>query len=83
MLTGRCPFDDPDPRVVMTKHRDDPVPVAASLHGPLPETLERTIQRALDKRPDGRQQSASELLAELRTALFALQRPGFRKWLPL
>jgi serine/threonine protein kinase len=83
MLTGRCPFDHQDPRIVILRHREDPVPVPASPYGALPEALERTIQRALDKRPEGRQQSAAELLAELRAVMFAMQRPGFRKWLPL
>jgi serine/threonine protein kinase len=83
MLTGNCPFDSSDARVVMAKHLEDPVPTPESPFGPLPEALERCVMRALAKPPDQRQQSASELARELEQASSTMTRPGWRKWLAL
>jgi serine/threonine protein kinase len=83
MVTGRCPYDAREPTAVILKHRDDPIPVPTSPHGPIPEAFERLIMRAMAKKPLGRQQAASELHAELSAVSDLLNRPGFRKWLPL
>jgi serine/threonine protein kinase len=82
LISGQCPFDDTDPDAVMRMHRDLPVPLLSSRHGPIPEALQRTVSRALEKTPERRQQSASELLLELQQIEEALTRPGFRRWLP-
>ncbi|HEX6245630.1 MAG TPA: serine/threonine-protein kinase [Polyangiales bacterium] len=83
MITGNCPFDAADGRVVMAKHIEDPVPTPESPTGPLPEGLERAITRSLAKHPDQRQQSAAEFGRELSQAGAAMTRPGWRKWLAL
>jgi len=83
MVTGRCPFDAADGRVVMAKHIEDPIPVPESPSGPIPEALERTITRSLAKQPDQRQQNAVELGRELDAIAAAMSRPGWRKWLAL
>jgi serine/threonine protein kinase len=83
MVTGRCPFDAADGRVVMAKHIEDPVPIAESPTGPIPEALERSITRALSKQPDQRQQTAMEFARELDAVAAAMSRPGWRKWLAL
>jgi serine/threonine protein kinase len=83
MLTGNCPFDATDGRVVMAKHIEDPVPTPESPGGPLPEALERAVMRSLAKHPDQRQQSAAELARELAQAGVTMTRPGWRKWLAL
>ncbi|HEX6244823.1 MAG TPA: serine/threonine-protein kinase [Polyangiales bacterium] len=83
MITGNCPFDAADGRVVMAKHIEDPVPTPESPTGPLPEGLERAIMRSLAKHPDQRQQTAAELARELSMAGAAMTRPGWRKWLAL
>jgi serine/threonine-protein kinase len=83
MLTGNCPFDATDGRVVMAKHIEDPVPTPESPSGPLPEGLERTVMRMLSKQPDQRHQNAAELLRDLNLAGNTMARPGWRKWLAL
>jgi eukaryotic-like serine/threonine-protein kinase len=83
MLTGVPPFDAPDAETVMRMHKHDPVALPVSPHGPIPQPLEYLLLRALDKQPAHRQQSAIELLRELSVLSEALERPGFRKWLPL
>ena len=83
MITGNCPFDASDGRVVMAKHIEDPVPTPESPTGPLPEGLERAIMRSLAKHPDQRQQTAAEFGRELSQAGAAMTRPGWRKWLAL
>ncbi|MDB4989395.1 MAG: Serine/threonine protein kinase PrkC, regulator of stationary phase [Myxococcaceae bacterium] len=83
MLTGNCPYDATDPRAVIAKHIEEPVPTPESPLGPLPEALERTVMRALSKYPEQRHQDARELARELDAVLAAMARPGWRRWLAL
>jgi serine/threonine-protein kinase len=83
MLTGNCPYDATDPRAVIAKHIEEPVPTPESPLGPLPEALERTVMRALAKYPEQRPQDARELARELDAVLAAMARPGWRRWLAL
>ena len=83
MLSGRCPYDASDPRAVIAKHIEEPVPTPESPDGPLSEALERTIMRAMAKYPEQRQQDAKELVRELDAVLAAMTRPGWRRWLAL
>jgi tRNA A-37 threonylcarbamoyl transferase component Bud32 len=83
MLTGQCPYDAADPRTVIAKHIEEPVPTPASPLGPLPEALERTVVRTLAKMPEQRHQDARELGRELDAILAAMSRPGWRRWLAL
>lgn len=83
MLTGNCPYDAPDPRAVIAKHIEEPIPTPESPLGPLPEALERSVMRALAKYPEQRPQDAREFAAELDAILAALARPGWRRWLAL
>jgi serine/threonine protein kinase len=83
MLTGNCPYDATDGRIVMAKHMEDPVPTPEAPSGPLPEALERTVMRMLAKQPDQRPQTAAEVGRELAQAGATMARPGWRKWLAL
>ena len=83
MLTGNCPYDASDPRAVIAKHIEEPMPTPESPLGPLPEALERTVMRALAKYPEQRHQDARELARELDAVLAAMARPGWRRWLAL
>lgn len=83
MLTGQCPYDATDPRAVIAKHIEEPVPTPESPLGPLPEALERTVMRALAKYPEQRHQDAREFARELDAVLAAMARPGWRRWLAL
>ncbi|MDB4972391.1 MAG: Serine/threonine protein kinase PrkC, regulator of stationary phase [Myxococcaceae bacterium] len=83
MLTGNCPYDATDPRAVIAKHIEEPVPTPESPLGPLPDALERTVIRSLAKYPEQRHQDAREFARELDAVLAAMARPGWRKWLAL
>jgi serine/threonine protein kinase len=83
MLTGVVPFDGETPVDVLTKHIVAPIPIAESPHGALPEAIQRLIRRSLAKRAEERYQTADEMRTDLERAAAALERPGWRKWLPL
>jgi eukaryotic-like serine/threonine-protein kinase len=64
MLTGRCPFQDGTDEQIMLDHLATPVPAPSEL-APVPAALERLILRCLEKRPEDRYASATELTAAL------------------
>ncbi len=71
MATGRLPFDDEDPRIVLRRQLDAvPIP-PATVNPKVDPRLEAIIQRAMSKDRLGRYQSAREL----RTALKGLRAP--------
>lgn len=71
MLTGRPPFDAPTATAIAIKHiQDQPLPLK-KFRPDTPETLERLVLRALDKKPSARPQSAAafaQLLNEVASA---------------
>ncbi len=67
MVTGRRPFEQPQPAALMYAIVNTPPPSPRSLAGVSP-ALEALIVRALDKSPDGRFGSAREMCEALRTA---------------
>jgi serine/threonine-protein kinase len=70
LLTGRPPFAAPDPRSMLRRHVEEPVPVLTG-HGP---RLADLLSRALAKDPARRPSDARAFLAELEDA--AEQRYG-------
>jgi len=64
MLTGRLPFDGP-PLAVLARIRSEPPPPPSSHRGDLDPALEAIVLRALAQKPEGRYQSAEELLGDL------------------
>ncbi len=65
MLTGRAPFDGPTPVAIATRHRND-TPLPPSRFNPhCAPDLEAIALRLLQKKPNARFNSASELLQEL------------------
>ena len=65
MLTGRVPFDDPNPVTITYKQvREDPVPPSA-IDPEVPTTLEAIVMKAMSKNPANRFQSAQEMKADL------------------
>jgi WD40 repeat protein/serine/threonine protein kinase len=69
MITGRVPFDADTPYALMMKHISDAA-ASPSLYKPgLPPAVEQVIFKALAKEPAERYQSASEMAADLRTAV--------------
>lgn len=71
LLAGQPPFLDDDAVVVMAKHiREAPPPLRTVVPDrPIPASLERTLMRALAKRPDERFESADAFEAALAACL--------------
>ncbi len=71
MLAGRPPFVDDDAVVVMACHiKDDPPRLAqVAPEARIAPAVEAVVRRALSKDPQGRQQSAEQLVAELDAAI--------------
>ncbi len=67
MLTGRLPFEGDTAVAILLKHQTQPPPRLSDVipDGAFPAALEAAVARALAKRPADRQQSMSELLADL------------------
>jgi serine/threonine protein kinase len=67
MCAGRVPFTGPDTMAILTALAvDSPEPVS-KCNPKVPLRLELLIERMLDKNPDGRPQSAAELVADLKS----------------
>ena len=62
MATGRRPFDGPNPAVILVALLNSPVPAIAGAFG----DLDRVIARASARKPGGRYQRISDLVADLR-----------------
>ncbi len=67
MLTGKLPFSGESPVSVALKHVHDPVPTLDTKSGVSP-ALAAIVNRLLQKKPENRFQSASELATALREA---------------
>jgi serine/threonine-protein kinase len=65
MLAGRPPFLGATAQEVQVRHALDPVPSLRAARPDVPLAVERTVIRALAKRPVDRPRSARELSAEL------------------
>jgi len=82
MLTGDPPFVAGDPATVLLMHRNQPPPKVVGPDGPAPDVLQRIVGRAMEKLPSARYQSIDEMLLDLDRAERALERDGWRRWLP-
>ncbi len=65
MLTGRLPFDGESSVAVAIKHLQEVPPAPSTLVPSLPPALDHIINRAIQKNPDARYQTARELVDEL------------------
>jgi serine/threonine protein kinase len=68
-LLNRWPFNAPEPRLIMQKHVDTPVPIELLEDEGFPDALVEIVQGALKKDPNDRFVSCGELAAELERAL--------------
>jgi hypothetical protein len=68
LATGKLPLDIRSPERALQAHQYETVPAPRELNAGLPSAVEAVILRALNRRPENRQQSAEELAAELRRA---------------
>ena len=65
MLTGRVPFDDPNPVTVAYRQvREDPIPPSV-IDPEIPPALEAVVMKAMAKNPANRYQTAQEMKADL------------------
>lgn len=65
MVTGKVPFDDPNPMTVAYKQvKEEPLPPSA-LVPDVPPALEAIIMKAMAKNPANRYQTAQEMKADL------------------
>jgi len=64
-LVGEPPFTGATPQAVIARHRLDPAPSARTVRPEIPEALERTIRRALEKSPEDRFGTALEFAEAL------------------
>ncbi|NPV58886.1 MAG: Stk1 family PASTA domain-containing Ser/Thr kinase [Actinobacteria bacterium] len=65
MLTGRVPFDDPNPVTVTYRQvREDPIPPSV-IDPEIPAALEAVVMKAMAKNPANRFQTAQEMKADL------------------
>jgi serine/threonine-protein kinase len=65
MVTGRRPFEGPNPSVIMVKHINEPAVPPRDLVPDLDVELQRIVQRCLAKSPQDRYQTPAELLVDL------------------
>lgn len=80
LLAGRGPFDDiPDTKMLLRAHLGDvPKPPSAFSPTPLPSELDALVLKALEKKPERRFQSATEMKESMQAASRLLQMPvGF------
>jgi serine/threonine protein kinase/tetratricopeptide (TPR) repeat protein len=71
MLTGQLPFrGEYDAAIVYSLVNEEPVPIVRLRPG-LPDAVCRVVERAMEKEPENRFQTAAELLASLRMPLKA------------
>jgi len=68
-LSGRLPFDGPDPMTVLARHVTDPPPPVASFVPGVPDRLAEAIDRCLAKDPDARYPSGEAFAAAVAAAL--------------
>lgn len=69
MITGTLPFDGETPVALAMKHIKEPLPDILKLNPNASESLIKIINKATQKRPYARYQSASQLIADLKAAL--------------
>src|SRR3954465_6528151 len=75
MLTGQVPFDAETPMAMLTKHVYEPPPPPRSVNPDLSPLLETVLLRALEKNPNDRYQSATEMRTDLEGVALHLGRP--------
>ncbi len=79
MLTGKLPYTGESPVTVALKHVSDPVPVIDPAETGVSPALAAIVNKLLQKQPENRFQSASEVASALREAR---ERPSFAAYAP-
>jgi serine/threonine protein kinase len=68
LLTGRPPYRASSVLKRIRAHRVEPIPPLRSLRPEVPEALDAVYQKMVAKRPEDRQESMQEVIADLRAA---------------
>jgi len=76
MLTGRPPFKGENQAAITHSILSDRPAPPSSLDPGIPAALDEIVGKALEKRPDGRYQSADDMLADLKAVRGALAAGG-------
>ena len=80
MLSGKVPFNGPTPLAVVLKHNSESAKSLKVSRPDIPPEIDRVVLRALEKRPEDRQESALHLAIEFEEALsnsgLLLKTPG-------
>ncbi|MCA9060743.1 MAG: serine/threonine protein kinase, partial [Planctomycetaceae bacterium] len=71
LLTGRPPFEDENPVMLVMNHATVPVPSLSSLGTAIPADLEAVVMKCLRKKPNDRYCSPRELLTALESCACA------------
>jgi serine/threonine protein kinase len=74
MLSGEPPFNADSAMSLMMMHLNDPVPDLQSIRSDVPSALVNILKKSLEKEPDRRYSSATEMAAELKRVLAELER---------
>jgi hypothetical protein len=77
-VAGRVPFGSPgdDPHTISLKQVNEPLPPPRQFAPDLPTGVEQVIVKALEKDPDQRFQSATEMIDALNARILALRGPS-------
>lgn len=84
MFVGHVPFLGESPTAIMLKHLQHPVPSVLDERPDLPPSVDKVIQKAMQKRPEDRYASIGELVEELTTAAgIELPTPSYPEMKPV
>jgi len=64
-VTGKIPYDGPTPTMIMTRHVNDPVPIARQVYPEVNEAFSNLLVRMMQKDPHMRIANCEEVLNEL------------------
>lgn len=75
LLTGRTPFAGFTPNDLLKRHLSEPAPAPSSHNPNVTPEMDRVVLKMLAKKPEARQKSFNELLAEIRNITFFKEPP--------
>ena len=75
LLTGRTPFAGFTPNDLLKKHLSEPAPAPSNFNSNVTPEMDRVVLKMLAKKPEKRQKSFNELLAEIRNVTFFKEAP--------
>ncbi len=62
MLTGKLPFDSPDPYEILRKHIREPIPAPKTINPDVPDDLNQLVIKATQKAPEQRFKHGAEIV---------------------